>query len=106
MGDIRDLQHRFRVRDNHYIVDLCGCGRHPAPPEFNFLVLGALYICKPETLMDYEDDDPDKLVREIFDTVHPMVPAAVDVDQWWEFEHRVHKWVCDHRTAAALRDHE
>ena len=95
--------HRFHVGDKHYVV--CGCGSHPVPPEYSFVVMGALYVCKPEALMDYEDDDPDRLVREIFGYVHPMLPAAVDAYQWREFEHRVHEWVCEHRAAAAMRAH-
>ena len=44
------------------------------------------------------------IIRAVFDQVHPLLPAVADVDAWWEFKHRVHEWVCEHRAAASLRD--
>ena len=35
----------------------------------------------------------------------PRRLRSVDADQWWEFEQRVEGWVCEHRAAAAFRDH-
>jgi hypothetical protein len=43
--------------------------------------------------------------RAVVDEAHPLLLAVADIDASWEFEHRVHEWVCEHR-AAALRDHD
>jgi len=99
---IRDLQHRFDGRA--VIVQVCARGEHPAPepvPLFDSIIV----IAAPGAMADHEDDEPEKIVRAVFDQVHPLIPNAVDADAWWEFEHRVHEWLCEHRAAAPLLDH-
>ena len=104
MSNIRDIQHRFQVNSRGYIVEVCGCGDHPvAEPVTTFDSI--VYTCVPDDLLDHEDDEPEKVVRQVFEHVHPLLPAAIDVDQWGEFTDKVLAWVCEHRAAAALRDH-
>jgi hypothetical protein len=103
MGQVRDLQHRFHVDGRNYIIEgCCRCNRAAEPvPVFDTII----YACVSDELLDHEDDEPEKIVRAVFDQVHPLLPDAVDVDQWWEFEHRVHEWGCEHPAVTALREH-
>jgi hypothetical protein len=101
---ISDSQHRFHVDGWNYIIEVCyRCG----PASEPVLVFDTIiYACVSDALLDHECNEPEKVVRHVFDQVHPLLPDAVDLDQWWEFEHRVHEWVCEHRAAGALRMHE
>ena len=101
---IRGLQHRFHVDGRGYIVEVCGCGDHPAAepvPTFDVII----YTCVPDELLDHEDGEPEKVVRRAFEHVHPLLPGQIDVHQWGEFPDKVYAWVCEHRAAAALRVH-
>jgi hypothetical protein len=78
---IRDLQHRFEVDGRAVVVQVCACGEHPAPepvPVFDSIIV----IAAPEALAHHEDDEPEKIVRAVFDQVHPLMPAVMDVDAW------------------------
>ena len=102
---IRDLEHRFNVAGRDYVLQVCGCGHHPAPVSAGpFDVM--LVECVSEELLDHEDDSPDKIVADVMDHAKQYMRRAITSEQWKEFAHAAHDWVCEHRAAAAIRDHK
>lgn len=104
MAPIRDLEYAFKVRTRDYVVQVRGCGSHPAPitdgpSDVTF------YTCVPEELLDPEDDDPYKIARYAIAHVRKFLPPTISEADWEAFEEAVVEWVCEHRSAAALRDH-
>ena len=103
--DFRDLEHGFNVAGRKYVLQVCGCGHHPAPVSAGpFDVV--LFECVPEELLDHEDDSPDKIVRDVVTHAKQYMPNAISPEQWHDFALAAHDWVCEHRAAAAIRDHE
>jgi hypothetical protein len=102
---IRDLEHRFYVAGRDYLLQVCGCEHHPAPVSAGpFDVV--LFECVPDELLDHEDDAPEKIVRDVIAHARKFMPDAIKPEQWEEFYNVVFEWVCEHRAAAATRDHE
>ena len=102
---IRDLEHRFNVAGCDYVLQVCGCGHHPAPVcagPFDVM----LVECVPEDLLDHEDDSPHKIVRDVITHAKQFMPSAITAEQWQEFAVAAHDWVCEHCAAASVRDNE
>ena len=71
---IRDLEHGFNVADRKYVLQVCGCGEHPAPVSAGPSDV-VLFECVPEELLDHEDESPDKIVRYVIDHAKKFMPA-------------------------------
>ncbi len=105
MSPIRDLEHRFNVAGRDYVLQVCGCGEHPAPVSAGPADV-ALFECVPEELLDHEDDSPDKIVGDVITQAKKFMPSAITSEQWQKFAEAATDWVCEHRAAASLRDHK
>ena len=101
----RDLEHRFNVTGRDYVLQVCGCGKHPAPVTAGPADV-VLFECVPEELLDHEDDSPDKVVSDVIAHAKKFMPDAITPEQWDEFAVAVDDWVCQHRVVAALASHD
>jgi hypothetical protein len=102
---IRDLEHRFNLAGRDYVLQVCGCGEDPAPVSAGPADV-VLFECVPDELLDHEDNSPDKIVGDVIDHAKQYMPSAITSEQWREFILAAQDWVCEHRAAAAIRDHE
>jgi hypothetical protein len=100
---IRDLEHRVNVAGRAYVLQVCVGAHSPTPVSAGpFDVM--LFECVSEQLLDHEDDEPEKVLRQLIDDANPFMPDAITVKQWSEFSNKVYAWVCEHRAAASIRD--
>ena len=102
---IRDLEHRFHVSSRNYVLQVRGCGEHLAPVRAGPADV-VLVECVPDELLDHEDDKSEKVVRDVIIHAKQYMPSAITAEQWHDFALAAHDWVCEHRAAAAIRDHE
>jgi hypothetical protein len=97
--------HRFHVDGRDYVVMVCGCADH-ADDDSLPGVERILFTCVPDKLLDHEDDAPEQVVGKVIEHVHAQLPAGIAAEDWSAFMNKVYGWVCAHRAAASLRDHE
>jgi hypothetical protein len=102
---IRDLEHRFRVDERIFTVQVCGCGSHPAPTSEGDADV-VLFECVPESLLDHEDDEPHKIAHDVVNHAQRFLPSSIHQAQWDELHDAITDWVCEHRAAAANSAHE
>ena len=101
---VGDLEYRFDVDGHSYLIQICGCGGHPAAGTIGPAEV-TLITCVREELLDHEDDDPNKVARDAVKHAKRLLPDPIPDEQWEGLYEAVVQWVCEHRAAAAIAHH-
>ena len=102
-GRFPDVQFWFDADGRAYIVEVCAPGNDPAPESvgaFDVHIVADV----PDNVGDYEDDEPEQVVRHVMDYLRPLLPASLPVSQWAKFSDVLLAWVCAHRHRSARDD--
>ena len=105
MTTVRDLQLRLHADGRLYAIEVCapGVNSQRVPTDaFDVRVIADV----PANFADYDDDEPEDVVRYIVNFVKPLVPPSVSSQQWDAIATAVRPWVWAHRHVAACRDWE
>lgn len=65
-----------------------------------------LIECVPEELLDHEDDEPHEVADDVVNHAHRLLRSGIAQTQWGALHEAITAWVCEHRAAAEIRDHE
>ena len=96
---VEDLQHRFHVDENVYVVEVCGCGHQSvSPPKPRIVFIN--YACASESLDNRDGKTANETADGLANHLRRQLPTSVDRDQWAEFTHKILNWVLEHRAYA------